>query len=217
MQNNSASPIKIALFEDNADLREGLRFLLDNTPNLTVVGAWPNCEDITQNLQTNLPDIILMDIEMPKVNGIEGLKIVKQLYPNVHVLMLTVFEENDHVFSAICNGASGYILKRTPPAKIVEAINETIQEGAAITPSIARNVMQFFSEQRRTVTDKYNLTQREKETLASLVKGNSYKMIAAELGISVDTVRSHIKRTYEKLQVCSQTEAVAMAIKERIV
>jgi DNA-binding NarL/FixJ family response regulator len=210
-------PIRIVLYEDNTDLREGLGVLLKGTNGFDLIGAFPNCEFVDTEIGSLLPDIVLMDIDMPIANGIHGLKIIKEKYPKVNVLMLTVFEDNEHIFEAICSGAVGYMLKRTPPIKLLEAIQDANNGGAPMTSSIARKVLQMLPPQKRISDNSHNLTDREREILNLLVKGNSYKMIADQCYISIDTVRSHMKKIYEKLHVHSQTEAVAKAIHNQIV
>ncbi|MES2796358.1 MAG: response regulator transcription factor [Bacteroidota bacterium] len=209
--------IRIVIYEDNSDLREGLSVLLRGTNGFELVGAFPNCENVQAEIGELMPDIVLMDIDMPIANGIQGLKIIKEKYPQVNVLMLTVFEDNEHIFDAICSGAVGYMLKRTPPAKLLEAILDATNGGAPMTSTIARKVLQMLPPQKRVIEPSHNLTDREREILNLLVKGNSYKMIADQCFISMDTVRSHIKKIYEKLHVHSQTEAVAKAIHNQIV
>ncbi len=209
--------IRIVIYEDNPDLRDGLSVLLKGTADFELVGAYPNCEFVDEQIGQLLPDIVLMDIDMPIANGIQGLKIIKEKYPIVNVLMLTVFEDNEHIFDAICSGAVGYMLKRTPPAKLLEAIQDANNGGAPMTSTIARKVLQMLPPQKRVLDNAHNLTEREREILNLLVKGNSYKMIADQCFISMDTVRSHIKKIYEKLHVHSQTEAVAKAIHNQIV
>lgn len=209
--------IRIVIYEDNPDLRDGLSVLLRGTPGFELVGAFPNCANVEEEISILLPDIVLMDIDMPIANGIQGLKVIKEKYPFVNVLMLTVFEDNEHIFDAICSGAVGYMLKRTPPAKLLEAIQDANNGGAPMTSSIARKVLQMLPHQKRVLDTAHGLTEREREILNLLVKGNSYKMIADNCFISMDTVRSHIKKIYEKLHVHSQTEAVAKAIHNQIV
>ncbi|MBL4586861.1 MAG: response regulator transcription factor, partial [Flavobacteriales bacterium] len=152
-----------------------------------------------------------------EVNGIQGLKIIKQYRPETHVIMLTVFDQNEHVFDAMCAGANGYLLKKSPPAEIINAIDEVMTGGAPMTPAIAKKVLSFFAQQNNVPKQENALTPKETEVLKLLVDGFSYKMIAAELEISIDTVRSHIKNIYRKLQVNSMTEAVAKAIRQRLV
>ncbi|NUO03648.1 MAG: response regulator transcription factor [Saprospiraceae bacterium] len=203
--------IKIAIYEDNHALREALEILITGVPGFELVGAYPNCINIEADLRRAEPDVILMDIDLPERSGIEGAYIVKQQAPTVEVLMLTVFDDNDKVFQAVCAGASGYLLKKTPPAKILEAIEDIYNGGAPMTPVIARKVLQLFPRAPAVNTETDKLTPREQEVLSSLAKGNSYKMVADELGISIETVRTHIKRIYEKLHVHSVAEAIAKA------
>jgi DNA-binding NarL/FixJ family response regulator len=212
------SAIKIVVYEDNPDLRESLSVLLRGSMGFELVGAFVNCEKVAEQMQALRPDIVLMDIDMPVANGIKGLKIIKKIAPEVNVLMFTVFEDNENIFEAICSGAVGYLLKRTPPVRLLEAINDAYDGGAPMTSSVARKVLQMLPPQQRTADNvSYKLTERETEILNLLVKGNSYKMIADKCGISIDTVRTHIKKIYDKLHVHSQTEAVAKAIHENIV
>ncbi|MFC4873293.1 response regulator [Negadavirga shengliensis] len=209
--------IKVLIYEDNPQLREGLTMLIDGTEGFQVMGAFKNCGNIAYEVSTYKPHVILMDIDMPGVNGIEGLKIVRQLNNDVSVMMLTVFDDNKNIFEALKNGANGYILKKTPPAKLLEYIQEASTGGAPMTASVAAQVLKMFSQINLPADNDYNLSEREKEVLQLLVKGYSYKMIAAEMFIAIDTVRSHIKKIYEKLHVNSKSEAVAKAFRDRIV
>jgi DNA-binding NarL/FixJ family response regulator len=209
--------IRTALYEDNPDLRDSLSVLLRGTEGIELVGAFNNCEHIEAQIRHLQPEVVLMDIDMPVVNGLQGLAIVRKHFPEVHVLMLTVFDDNEHIFEAICAGAVGYLLKRTQPARLIEAIQDAHRGGAPMTSSIARKVLTMFAKSNQKSDNQRNLTDREQEILALLVAGNSYKMIAAALRISIDTVRSHIKNIYEKLHVHSQTEAVAKAIREKLI
>lgn len=212
--------IRIVLYEDNPDLRESMMVLLKGTPEVEFMGAFINCEHAYDNISKLRPDVVLMDIDMPVADGLYGLRIIKENFPEVCVLMLTVFDDNEHIFEAICSGAVGYMLKRTPPGRLIEAIHDAYNGGAPMTSSIARKVLQMFPRPATATPlpdNPHNLTEREREILSSLVSGNSYKMIAAECDIRIDTVRSHIKKIYEKLHVHSQTEAVAKALKEKLV
>lgn len=210
--------LRVLIYEDNIDLRESMQHVLEMTSNINFLAGFSNCSDIKLHMEIYQPDVILMDIDMPEVNGIEGTAIVKQFYPDIQILMLTVFDEEDKIFEAICAGANGYLLKKTPPEKIIEAINNVMHGDVPLTPFIARKMLQIFPKAKKTDTpENYNLTIREQEILTCLVKGLSYKLIAEQLGISIDTVRSHIKKIYEKLHVNSATEAVVKALKNRIV
>jgi DNA-binding NarL/FixJ family response regulator len=161
--------------------------------------------------------VILMDIDMPGTNGIAGLKLIRSVNTDVKILMLTVFDDNKNVFEAIRSGANGYVLKKTPPAKLLEYIGEAASGGAPMTASVATQVLKMFSNMNNETGEDYNLSEREKQVLQLLVDGYSYKMIAGEMFIAIDTVRSHIKKIYEKLHVNSKSEAVAKAFKDKIV
>lgn len=208
--------IRIVLYEDNTKLRENLTLLIDGAQDYVVCGAFKNCDHVLQQTDELLPDVILMDIDMPGTNGIEGLRLVRSRYPVLPILMLTVFDDNQHVFEAMKAGADGYLLKKTSPEKLLEYIREVYEGGAPMTSSIARQVLQLFARQAPDKNDMYKLSDREKEVLQLLVNGYSYKMIAAEIFISIDTVRSHIKKIYEKLHVNSKSEAVAKAFRDKL-
>ncbi|HQV59898.1 MAG: response regulator transcription factor [Chitinophagaceae bacterium] len=209
--------IKIMLYEDNPQLREGLTMLIDGSEGYQVLASFKNCNNVLSEVEAFKPDVILMDIDMPGVNGIEGLKLIRQHNHEVKVLMLTVFDDNKNVFEALKSGANGYVLKKTPPAKLLEYILEAASGGAPMTSSIATQVLKMFSEVQVPQGEDYNLSDREKEVLQHLVNGYSYKMIASDMFIAIDTVRSHIKKIYEKLHVNSKSEAVAKAFKDKII
>ena len=209
--------IKVLLYEDNPQLREGLTMLITGSDGFEVVAAYKNCENVVDEVSAFEPDVVLMDIDMPVVNGIEGLKRIRAVNEKVKILMLTVFDDNQNVFQAISNGANGYILKKTPPARLLEYIAEANTGGAPMTASIATQVLKMFANMNTKQGEDYHLSDREKQVLQLLVDGYSYKMIAAEMFIAIDTVRSHIKKIYEKLHVNSKSEAVAKAFKDRIV
>ncbi len=210
------SMIKLLLYEDNPQLREGLTMLIDGSEGFSVLAAYKNCNNVAAEVEAWKPDVILMDIDMPGTNGIEGLKLIREKNDDVKVLMLTVFDDNRNVFEALKNGANGYVLKKTPPAKLLEFITEAASGGAPMTASIATQVLKMFSQVNAPKSEDYNLSDREKEVLQLLVDGYSYKMIASQMFIAIDTVRSHIKKIYEKLHVNSKSEAVARAFKDRI-
>jgi len=210
--------IKVAIFEDNRNLREGLFQLVDGSDGFRCVGAFANCNRLIQDIKESCPDVVLMDIEMPGLSGIEAIKVLKENFPGIKVLMETIFEDNNKIFDSICNGAEGYILKNTPPALILSAIKEIYEGGAPMTPSVASKVLKMFKKSSPVASnEEMNLTEREKEILRSLVDGMSYKMIAATYFISIDTVSGHIKNIYKKLQVHSKSEAVVKAIRGKIV
>jgi DNA-binding NarL/FixJ family response regulator len=211
--------ISVAVFEDNKHLRETFEFLLNNAEGFTCTGAYPDCSNLVVKLEVSPCDIVLMDIEMPGMNGIDATKIIKQHFPNMYVLIQTVFFENDYIFDAICAGASGYILKTTSPDGYLEAIKDVHAGGSPMTPGIARKVLELFKDnlQPATTLNDYNLTTQEKKVLQLLVAGKSYKLIAAELYVSNDTIKTHVRNIYSKLHVHSGTEAVSKAIRNNIV
>lgn len=207
--------LTVLLFEDNPLLRESIGSLLRAKPGFHLAGAFENASQVKQNVREHKPDLILMDIDMPQVTGIAAVRIVREFDQKVPIIMLTVFDDNVHVLEAIRAGASGYLLKKYLSDKLFDSIDEVLAGGAPMSPTVARMVI--ASMQQKTPTYDYHLTAREKEILTSLSKGNSYKLIAADYGISIDTVRTHIKKIYDKLQVHSQTEAVSKAINEKLV
>ncbi|MDF1698196.1 MAG: response regulator transcription factor [Saprospiraceae bacterium] len=210
--------IKIIIFDDNAARREGLNLLLSAIEEMTCIGTYSDCRDIAQILNRNKPDVILMDINMPHVDGIEGLKISKSLHPDIKVIMQTIFEEETKILAAISNGADGYILKQKSPMKLIDGINEVMAGGAPMTPTVAKKVLKLFSSLKSTKQNKeIELTKREHEILTLLVEGYSYKMIADKIHISYATVNKHVSNTYKKLQVNSVAAAVSKAIKLGIV
>jgi len=208
---------KILIYEDNPQLREGLTMLINGSDGFEVLSAFKNCNQVEDEVRAFKPDVILMDIDMPGTNGIEGLKRIREIDTDVKILMLTVFDDNKNVFDAISNGANGYVLKKTPPARLLEYIQEAQTGGAPMTSSIATQVLKMFSSLNNEKGEDYDLSEREKQVLQLLVNGYSYKMIAADMFIAIDTVRSHIKKIYEKLHVNSKSEAVAKAFRNKIV
>jgi len=209
--------IRLLIYEDNPQLREGLTMLINGSDGFEVLAGFRNCDHIVDEVNAWKPDIILMDIDMPGCNGLDGLKKVREVNDEVKILMLTVFDDNKNVFQAISNGANGYILKKTPPSRLLEYIIEAHTGGAPMTASIATQVLKMFSSMNMDKGEDYNLSEREKQVLQYLVEGYSYKMIANEMFIAIDTVRSHIKKIYEKLHVNSKSEAVAKAFKDKLV
>ncbi|WP_290790598.1 response regulator [Flavihumibacter sp. UBA7668] len=213
--------LRITIFDDNKNIRESIRMLLETLPDFEVVGSYCHVLDCVEDVKESRPDVILMDIEMPGMTGIAALIRLRREFPNIQVLMQTVFEDDERVFDSICAGASGYILKNQLNTKLVDAIRELQFGGSPMSPSIARKVMNKLQSIpqhiRPEAAPDYHLTPREKDVLSCLVNGLSYKMIAADLNISYETVRSHVKKIYEKLHVASLTEMVAKAINQRIV
>ena len=208
-------PVTILIYEDNTVLRESLSNLISLTDDYLVLNSFGDAANVEQQVKEYHPDVILMDIDMPNVNGIEAVKKIRKLNKQAQIIMLTVFDDNTHVYDALSAGANGYLLKKYVSDKLIHSIREVLEGGAPMSPSIARMIINNM--QRPVNNNDYQLTNREKEILQQLSKGNSYKMIAAELNISIDTVRTHIKRVYDKLHVRSQTEAVSKAINERLV
>lgn len=204
----------IWIFEDKDFLRKGLEELLNLSDGFTVTGCYPDCLQITETMASGLPDVILMDIDMPGRNGIEAVKLIRAKSLKTAIIMLTVFDDNKHVFDAICAGASGYLLKKNISARLIAAIQDVLEGGAPMSPPIAKMVIQSM---QRTADDPYQFNKREQEILSLLCQGNSYKMIAAATQLSFETIRSYIKNIYEKLQVHSATEAVSKAINERLI
>jgi DNA-binding NarL/FixJ family response regulator len=210
--------IRVAIFEDKSLLRESLYQLINGAEGLTCAGVFADCDNIIFNIKKTMPQVVLMDIQMPGMNGIEGVKIIKDNFPEIKIIMQTVVEDDDKIFASICNGASGYLLKNTTPARLLQAIVEVFEGGAPMTPAIAQKVLDKFRRQSPASSKELNsLSSREKEILECLVEGMSYKMIAASCKISIDTVRFHIRHIYEKLHVGSKSEAVVKAIKGKIV
>lgn len=208
--------IGILIYEDNNDLRESLNNMITFSKDLLLLGSYTHVQQAEAQVKELSPDVILMDIEMPGMNGIEAVKTIRSFNRNAQIIMLTVFDDNKHVYDAVCAGASGYLLKKNISDKLINSIHEVLKGEVPMSPGIARMIIESIQQQPRPEENKYNLTPREKEILGSLSKGNSYKMIAAGLSISIDTVRTHIKRVYEKLQVHTQVEAVSKATGERL-
>ncbi|MFN4256895.1 MAG: response regulator [Saprospiraceae bacterium] len=212
--------IKIAIFEDDPEFREGLVWLLATEPRFEVVGQFPNAQKILENLASAKPQIVLLDVTMPGgVDGVAAMRLIRENSPEILVIMLTAHDEEDIIFGAIRAGASGYLLKSRAAAELRDAIFSTLDGGSPMTPQVAKKVLSFFAEPQKTQvsTPENQLSKRETEILRSLTKGFSYKMTAAEHHIAVDTVRSHLRKIYEKLQVHSMSEAVAVALTNRLV
>lgn len=210
--------IKVTIFEDNNSLRQSLYQLIDGSDGFKCVGAYEDCLNLMKNIEESKPDVVLMDIEMPGINGIEAVGMLKEKYPDMKILMQTIFEDNEKIFRSVLAGASGYILKNTSPSRFLDFIRETYEGGAPMSPTVATKVLKMMTEQSSSLkTNTFNLSVREKEVLACLVKGMSYKLIADACFISIDTVRGHIRHIYDKLHVHSKGEAIATAIKGKIV
>jgi DNA-binding NarL/FixJ family response regulator len=209
------SNIRIAIFEDNPKYRESLEFTIVTTPDMECCGSFEDTRRLLARIEALEPDVVLMDINIPGVNGIDAVVQITEKFPAVKVCMQTVFEEDDKVFASLCAGASGYILKNTPPDKILQAIREVAEGGAFFTPSIAKKVLSNFQQQPQKA-EFVRLTDKEKEILKLLVDGLSYKMIADKTSLSIHTIHTHIRHIYEKLHVNSKSEAVAKALKNKL-
>ena len=208
--------IRIAVYDDSLIRRESLKAFIDLMPELEWVGGYENCLGILENIEAACPDIILMDIEMPAVNGLEGLALARQKYPGIKVIMQTAFDDDEKVFAALQAGAEGYILKSASVLQMMQSIDEVMKGGASMSPSIALKVMRYFNNIQSVSANNYKLTGKETEVLKLLAQGLSYKMVADQMGISYFTVNNHIKKVYEKLQVHSLGEAVALAHKNKL-
>jgi len=211
------SIIKVAIVEDLRKTREGLAMLIGGTEGYCCTGCFRSMEEALENIGQGQPDVALLDIGLPGMSGIQGIPLLKERYPNLPLVMLTVYEDDDRIFQALCAGACGYLLKKTPPARLLESIKEVIQGGAPISPEVARRVIALFRGIRPPEKADYQLTPHEVRVLKLLVQGHNYKTAADELHVSVSTVSFHIRRIYEKLQVHSKSEAVAKALRNRLV
>jgi len=204
--------IKVAVFEDHHPFRNTFQLLFSQAGDMEVTGMFADVNRIDDSVFENPPDVILMDIDMPGRSGIDAIILIKQRIPKTEIIMFTVFDQDDKIFTAIKNGASGYLLKKSASAEILDSIRQVAQGGSPMTPSVARRVLDYFRAAPKTSS--YNLTDRETEMVRSLVDGDSYKMIAARYSLSPNTVRNHLRNIYEKLQVHSKSEVVARALKE---
>jgi len=209
--------IRILIFEDNRDFADSFAEMISDAHDMELAGVFDNCKNAVHNVKHLSPDVIMMDIEMPVKNGLEGLRSIREAGLHVNILMCTVFEDNERVFQAVCDGATGYILKKTPPGKILDYIREANEGGAPMSPGIARQVLKLFSQPYQHKKEMHALTAREQDVLTLLIRGFSYKMVASELQIGRETVRSHIKNIYEKLHVNSKSEAVAKAMQNKLI
>jgi DNA-binding NarL/FixJ family response regulator len=214
----AARVIRVAIIEDSREVREGLAALINGTRGFSCSSSYYSMEAALAGISLQKePDVILTDIGLPGMSGIEGIEILRERYPQVPIVALTVYDNDEKVFNALCAGASGYLLKTTPPARLLESIREVINGGAPMSPEVARRVVRLFREFRPPETADYRLTPQETELLKLLIEGHHKKTAAREMGISTNTVSFHLKNIYSKLQVHSKTEAVAKALRERLV
>jgi len=216
---NETAPasIKVAIIEDRREIREGLTILINGTEGFCCTASFGSVEEALAQLSHDLPDVVLMDIGLPGMSGIEGVRRLKERYPKLLMLMLTVYQDDNRIFEALCAGACGYLLKKTPPARILESIKEALQGGAPMTPEIARRVIELFQNFSPPPQVDYQLTPHEVRLLKLLVEGHNYKTAAAELGLSINTISFHMRHIYEKLAVHSKSEAVAKALRHRLI
>ena len=205
--------IKIAIVEDVREIREGLGRLINSTPGFRCTGVYASMEEALEKIPKNLPDLVLSDIGLPGIDGISGIRILKERYPDLLILMLTVYDDNERIFDALCAGACGYLLKKTPWEKLVEALKEAVDGGSPMSPEVARRVINLFREIKPPKEAAYELTPHEVRLLRMLVEGHSYKTAAAELHVSVNTIKFHLRHIYDKLQVHTKSEAVAKALR----
>lgn len=212
-----AAALKVAIIEDQPKIREGLRALIDGTDGYRCVGSFGSMEEALAKVAYELPDVLLVDIGLPGMSGIEGTRRLKDRHPELAVLMLTVYDDDRRIFDAMCAGACGYLLKKTPPARLLESLKEVVGGGAPMSPEVARRVVALFREIRPPEQADYQLTPHEIRILALLVEGHNYKTAADELGVSINTIRFHMRSIYEKLQVHSKSEAVSKALRNRII
>lgn len=205
--------IKVAIVEDLRDIREGLAQLINGTPGYRCTGVYPSMEEAIEKIPHNLPDVVLSDIGLPGMDGITGIAILKSRFPELLILMLTVYDDNERIFDALCAGACGYLLKKTPWAKLVDALKEAVEGGSPMSPEVARRVINLFREIKPPKEATYELTPHEVRLLRMLVEGHSYKTAANELHVSVNTIKFHLRHIYDKLQVHTKSEAVAKALR----
>jgi DNA-binding NarL/FixJ family response regulator len=217
IKNAGTDPIRVVLIEDLREVREGLAALINGTRGFQCTGSYFSMEAALSGLNSTVADVILTDIGLPGMSGIRGTEILRQRFPQVPILALTVYDNDAQVFAALCAGASGYLLKNTAPARLLESIREAVEGGAPMSPEVARRVIRLFREFRPPENASYHLTAQETELLKLLVEGHYKKTAARELGISTNTVSFHLKNIYAKLQVHSKTEAVAKALREHLI
>ncbi len=214
-QNNSV--IKVAIIEDQRNIRDCLSFLVSGTEGFSCTGSYRTMEEALDKIPHAMPHIVLSDIGLPGMDGIKGVRILKERYPDLVILMLSVYNDDERIFDAICAGATGYLLKKTQPARLIDSLKEAVEGGAPMSPEVARRVMEIFREFHPLERVDYNLTPHETRLLKLFVQGHNYKTAAAELGLSVNTISFHVRNIYDKLQVHSRSEAVAKALRNRLV
>jgi len=217
MSTGSETTIRVAIVEDRREIRDGLAMIINGTPGFRCTGAYRSMEEALQRIDGDLPDVVLNDIGLPGMSGIDGIRILKDRHPDLLVLMLTIYDDDDRIFEALCAGASGYLLKKTQPARLLESLREAVAGGAPMSPEVARRVVALFRVVRPPDNTKCELTPHETRLLRLFVEGHNYKTAAAELGVTVHTISFHLRSIYEKLQVHSKSEAVVKALRNRLV
>jgi len=214
---DESGTIRAAIIEDEREIREGLALLIGETEGFICSGSFRSMEEALQGIAIDLPDVALVDIGLPGMSGIEGIRLLKQRHPQLSLLMLTVYDDDDRIFEALCAGASGYLLKKTPPSRLIDSLREAVEGGSPMSPEIARRVVEVFRRVHIPKKADYDLTPHETRILNLLVEGHNYKTAGTELKVSVNTIAFHIKRIYEKLQVHSKSEAVAKALRDGLI
>ena len=209
--------IRVAVIEDRREIGDGLAALINGTEGYCCTGAFRSMEQALAGIGASLPDIVLVDIGLPGMSGIDGIRFLKERFPALQFLILTIYDDDERIFEALCAGACGYLLKRTTPARLLESLKEVSEGGAPISPEVARRVIRLFQEIRPAKQADHQLTPHQTRLLKLLADGHNYKTAAAELGVTVDTIGFHLRHIYEKLQVHSKSEAVAKALRERII
>ena len=217
MSNPGQSIIKATIIEDQREIRDGLVALINGTEGYQCAGGFRSMEEALEKLRQDMPDVVLCDIGLPGMSGIEGIRILKERYPNLLILMLSVYDDDDRIFDALCAGACGYLLKRTPPARLLESLKEAVSGGAPMSPEVANRVIKLFRNIRPPDRSDYDLTPHETRLLKLLVDGHNYTTAAEELKVSYNTIKFHMRHIYEKLQVHSKSEAVSKALHNRLV
>jgi DNA-binding NarL/FixJ family response regulator len=214
---SEGDPLRVVIIEDLREVREGLTMLINGTPGFACASSYRTMEDALERISGDRPEVILTDIGLPGMDGIEGTRILRERFPEVPIVALTVYDDDARIFAILCAGASGYLLKNTQPARLLESLREVVDGGAPMSPEVARRVVKLFREFRPPERAPCHLTPQETELLKLLVEGHHYKTAASEMGISTNTVSFHLKHIYTKLQVHSKSEAVAKALREHLI
>jgi DNA-binding NarL/FixJ family response regulator len=210
-------PVRVMIVEDQPDVRDGLRFLIEHTPSYCCTGVFGSMEEALPAISTAVADVVLVDLGLPGMSGVDGIDELSRRHPQLRLVVLTIYDDDDRIFDALCAGAAGYLLKKTPPARLIDCLNDVMNGGAPMSPHVASRVISLFREVRPPSKAEHHLTPHEVRILSLLGEGHSYKTAAAALKSTVNTVAFHMKSIYRKLQVHSKAEAVAKALRQRIV